>query len=700
MGKTVKLRTTAILLILFISSMIFPMQTAMSSGSNALQNPGFESATAWNVSYSSFLGSYAAVQDSAYSHNGTCSSLTLTSNPLQEFCSASVYQTLNVPVLSVGTLSYWIRKGPSAPQGYYTGKVQVSLSGGYTLNYYHGFDGSAPPSDTGTVKYINAGNPPSSNWTQISRNLYSDLTTKFGSSVFSRNVTKISFMSLGYRDAEDYSKHGQRINWDDVFLEQGVQHTFTVTLTSCTRGENPNQTNVGTITFDGLNYSLPNSVEKNEYTYSVVANPPEGYYFCRWETTGSISVSNTTSQSSTATVNGNSTLKAIFVPRLWTIMVYMCGDRNWLDYGSRISINEMETVGSTEDVSVLTFFDASDGEDVPPWHPDWPSGCGFANCYNITKDNHTDKIFSPSLYSREETNASDPVELVNFVNWCIANFTAVHYALILDDHGYGWKGIISDGKLTADQQKANPIDTMSLAELRWALDSIKNDTGVTVDVLAFDACRMAQVEVCYYLRDLVQICAASEEVILWDACFAYHYILGNLTANPEMSAQELADNIVVSFRDWYAEHPTPDTYDTNCTMSSMDVSKIADLAHSIDCLADHILANLSDLRSDVNYTRQSVHSFGLENDDFVDLYHFASLLENQTSDGILKTLCQAVRQNVSSLILKEWHGVDAEGSYGISIYFPRQSSEYDEDYMNISMSEDFLWDDFLTEYFS
>lgn len=58
--------------------------------------------------------------------------------------------------------------------------------------------------------------------------------------------------------------------------------------------------------------------------------------------------------------------------------------------------------------------------------------------------------------------------------------------LVIADHGKGWEGLIQD-----DSHKG----WMSVPQLRQALDTAQKATGQKLDVLGFDACQMASVEV-------------------------------------------------------------------------------------------------------------------------------------------------------------------------------------------------------------
>lgn len=324
MKLNLKLIAIGVFLAMLLSTATIAVEPVFAT--NPIQNPGFEYGTAWVAHWASVMGTYAKIQDSAYKHTGSYSGLTQTTDIKQEFASATLYQSLSAPVSSPDSrlLVYWIRKGSSATGGYYTGKVCIFISGGYTLSYYHGFDGSPPPSDSSTYKYINVGNPATNTWVQVARNLYNDLVAKFGSSIQTQTVSGIEIISNGYVDIETLYKYGQRINWDDLALQPSIP--VTVSLTSSTL--DGQSSNVGTITFAGSTYSLPTVVDKQTGSYSATANPPSGYSFHHWETIGGITVSSNTSQTTTVTANGAGTLKAVFNVPIVTVNRYaiiVCG---------------------------------------------------------------------------------------------------------------------------------------------------------------------------------------------------------------------------------------------------------------------------------------------------------------------------------------------------------------------------------------
>ena len=71
-------------------------------------------------------------------------------------------------------------------------------------------------------------------------------------------------------------------------------------------------TNGGTITFDGNTYTNGQNTQKPDGIYAIIANPATNYAFNHWTSTGGVSVANLNSQTTTATITGDGTLKAWF----------------------------------------------------------------------------------------------------------------------------------------------------------------------------------------------------------------------------------------------------------------------------------------------------------------------------------------------------------------------------------------------------
>ncbi|MDA8244993.1 MAG: clostripain-related cysteine peptidase, partial [Elusimicrobia bacterium] len=141
----------------------------------------------------------------------------------------------------------------------------------------------------------------------------------------------------------------------------------------------------------------------------------------------------------------------------WTIMVFVNGKNNLERYALK-DMNEMEMVGSTDKVNIVTEigriagYDSSDG--------DWKT----VRRYLVKKDNDTSKITSPVVQELPKVDMGDYKSVVDFALWAKKNYPAKKYMLIVWNHGAGW--IKSVPMLTRgisyDDQTGNHITTPQL----------------------------------------------------------------------------------------------------------------------------------------------------------------------------------------------------------------------------------------------
>ena len=116
----------------------------------------------------------------------------------------------------------------------------------------------------------------------------------------------------------------------------------------------------------------------------------------------------------------------------WTVLVYLDADNN-LELPGLRDLNEMEAAGRADGVNVLVQIDrALDESDADG---DWSE----TRRYLVTADKDPDQVISEQVASLNEVNMGDPQVLADFLAWGINNYPANHYALILWDHGAGWK---------------------------------------------------------------------------------------------------------------------------------------------------------------------------------------------------------------------------------------------------------------------
>jgi hypothetical protein len=302
-----------------------------------------------------------------------------------------------------------------------------------------------------------------------------------------------------------------------------------------------------------------------------------------------------------------------------------------------------------------------------------------------------------------ECNMGDPDTLRAFVEWTMTEFPADNYALILWNHGDGWKSInkwvpwADDIKDTKDAGLSRGIcvddtnnDCLSLQETEQAL------TGKCVQLLGYDACLMHMVEVVYQVMANAGLSVGSEGYEPGDG-WPYNTILGDLTGTPSMSPSFLGETIVSRYIESYA-------YATYETQSAVDKAKVSNLASAVDDLAQVLIDKLPDDYDKIQQARNEAEEFywNAYIDPpqylYIDLYHFAVLIESYVPGT--STAAQAVMNNINNAVYAEAHGLGHPDAHGLSIYFPETEAGYLTSYENTNFAVDTLWDEFLKEYYA
>ena len=396
--------------------------------------------------------------------------------------------------------------------------------------------------------------------------------------------------------------------------------------------------------------------------------------------------------------------------RKWTIMLYIDGD-NKLEYDALNDINEMESTDLTgSNIDVIVLVDRISGYSVADG--DWKG----TRLYRITYDINQSIIGSERLADsaflnltatgdNEELNMGDPTTLSKFINFCKTNYSAQNYALILWNHGGGWRNRISDkyvrtvsGKLirlkvptkeftTVLKKKAEVInraicwddtnfgDSLYMRELKSAIA----DKGI--NLIGFDACLMGMVEVAYELYGHANYLVASEEVEP-SSGWAYQQLLSNFLDYSQKTAEDLGRSIVDSYAD--------NTYG-DITLSLVDLSQMRGLVTAINTFSDNLVsADVNDIISNRNNTQSFSQS------SYIDLYHFAQNMSGVTgARNVITALNNSVVHHRQS---------GYSNSHGLSIFFPitessdPQYSDYNSN--NINFPGESQWDEFLAEYYS
>ena len=288
----------------------------------------------------------------------------------------------------------------------------------------------------------------------------------------------------------------------------------------------------------------------------------------------------------------------------WTIMAYIDGDNNLEEVLIDI-INQFEGTGSTDNVKIVAQIDRGPGYDTS--NGDWTS----MRRYYITKDENGfhEEITSELILDLGEESMGDPNVLEDFIYWAVTEYPADHYCLFLADHGHAWEYVCIDW--------TNNNDTLTMIELKNSLNNIYERTGKKLDILCFNACVMANVEVYYQLKDYVNIIIGSENSQFGN--LGYRYFINDLVNNPSWNAEQFAREIIQDT----VSMSTPSVLD----LSAIDLDKFEDVVEKVNIFAGYlreIVSENANLISDVIYSSLHMH-VSLE---LYDLWDFANETQN------------------------------------------------------------------------
>lgn len=354
----------------------------------------------------------------------------------------------------------------------------------------------------------------------------------------------------------------------------------------------------------------------------------------------------------------------------WTFMVYLDADNNLETYGD-LNLEWLMTVGSDVNVNFVVLIDRLSGP---------------AELLYVEKDGVTpvEDIVGKDFGYPAEVNMADPATLESFIEICCVEFPAEKFALIVWDHGGGWRGLCWDD--------TSGDDCITMVELRDAVEGAYEDTGEILDVIGFDLCLMAMPEVAYQVRDYADYVVFSEETVPGNG-FPYDVIARDLVDEPDMDGRELSEMIVTDYAAYYAGLNVKDV-----TISAFDMAYMDELTTAVDALGSELLASLrvymNQIQRDLIQAQEYYYPYN------VDLRGFASNLFGDTGiddDGIKKAaalVIQAVDDGVFACI----NGDHNYKSSGIAIYVPSTNDgmhSIKDDYIDVPFATETSWYDFV-----
>ena len=360
----------------------------------------------------------------------------------------------------------------------------------------------------------------------------------------------------------------------------------------------------------------------------------------------------------------------ILLARDWTALVYMAADNDLAQWADS-DLVEMESIGSNDDVTILVQVDKP-----------------YIGARRLLIGNGT----SYELQDLGITDMCDWQTLSDFLEWGILTYPADKYFVILWDHGTGWT-LMPRRSFGSDWSSGNQL-SISNGDFKKAISTAYNYTGEKINLLAFDACLMQQIEVAFEIRDYAKIFLATQTICPIQG-FRYDIIFEELCTSPGINEIELAKSIVdINVENYTDIQPV--------VYSAINLEKLNKLKECSSILISSLVKNspnqsIIDLRENV----QTIPAMGLiphPNNEYVDMGDFITGLYGIISGTEIEQLVNAYN---NTIVKSDYWGNNFSKTTGLTIYFPpdyrlfKQLLNY---YINLTWTQS-LWLQFLNWFY-
>lgn len=379
-------------------------------------------------------------------------------------------------------------------------------------------------------------------------------------------------------------------------------------------------------------------------------------------------------------------------PAAWTVMVYLDAD-NDLEAPQMQDLREMLQAGSTAQINVVVLADRHPRGDGKYSNgsvanlPDWTSA----------KLLYVERGKLRELADKGEVNMGNPATLSDFMESTMRDYPAQRFALVFGDHGMAWPGVAVD--------ESNDSDTLTLLEIASVLKDVVEKHG-KLELIGFDACVMANLEVASAFTPFAKYLLASEEIEPvegWD----YAAWLSAANRAPDSDGVALGRMIIDSYRASFGS----DDQAKGITLSLIDLAKIPAVENAVQALSAATSSQLARSGRAAWLTlaraRSETEEYGRtagarDGSQVYDLRQFAQILASKDSDDASKRAAGAVQAAVKNAVVYEIHGEARPNASGLSIFFPpnrqKLTARGETAYNETGFAQSNRWFPFLQEY--
>lgn len=348
----------------------------------------------------------------------------------------------------------------------------------------------------------------------------------------------------------------------------------------------------------------------------------------------------------------------------WTYAIYVAGDNSLENYWDSTTLPFLQAVPPSDQVNLVALKDLK-----------------TTSTTEIVKVSGT-TVTTVETYGEMDTGS--PATLTWWIDRATTLWPSTYFALMLWDHGYGWHYICTD------DTSGSSID---MPELQSAIAN----AGDPIDILAFDACNMAMIEVAYQvsLTNLVGYMVASEEYEAGDG-LPLTTILTPLVNNPTMTPRDLSIVMVDAYGAHYGT-----TNGGRMTLASIDLPQLSATIDTFTAWSARMSYLLPTYKAYYASAVKATH-YMTAAPSFLDLYDLGYHLlgTKGVTDTQLRTATAAMQSALQSYMVDYWGGPKMTDCRGISFYWATYNDWYYDEtaYTLNAFAVDTGWAAFLDAY--
>lgn len=282
-------------------------------------------------------------------------------------------------------------------------------------------------------------------------------------------------------------------------------------------------------------------------------------------------------------------------------------------------------------------------------------------------------------------NFGDAQTLSDFLGFCAENYPADHTMVSFWNHG---GGSVSGAAF----DELHNFDSLTLDEMYQAFESVYelSEENPPFELVGFDTCLMATIDVAYTFSDIGRYLVASQEL---EPSTGWYYSgwLQALADNPAMSGAELGRAICDNYVEGCEQYGVAD----DITLSVVDLSKMERIMAAYNNLGKEALSLAADdpvFFSEFGRAASRAENYGGNTPDegYTNMVDLGHLVRN--SENILPENAQSVLNALDEAVVYRVNGPYREQSTGLSCYYSYNGDVDDyTGYTQIGASEPFIY---------